>query len=532
MEKLFYNGDIVTMEGPDAFAEAVLVADGKIKAVGGYDAVAAQKGADCQMVDLQGRTLMPSFIDAHGHAATMAPMFASLCDLSECNNFAEIVETMKQYQAERQIPAGEPIVGVNYDDNFLEEGKHPHRDLLDTISTDHPVVLLHVSVHAAAVNSMALASVGYKDGMDDIPGGEVGHYADGRLNGYLAEAASYPVLGSILGAMQQKIVELWPVAQEMYLSNGITTVQDGGGPEATLQMLLGLDQAGKMKLDIVAYETSSDEAVKTMRKYSDMCGAYRGHVKIGGYKIILDGAPQMRTAWMTKPYEGSTECGVPILPDADVEKWVKRAMDDNMQILAHCNGDAAGDQFLNSIEKMLPLSSNPNKENLRFTMIHCQTVRKDQLERMARLKMIPSIFVSHVNYWGDVHMKNFGPERGSRVSPVKEALDAGLVYNFHTDTPVVKPKLLHAVWAAVNRVTRSGRVIGPELRIGVYDALKGITINAAYEYFEENEKGSIKAGKRADLVILSDDPLKVDPMTIKDIRVLETIKDGETVYTA
>ena len=129
-------------------------------------------------------------------------------------------------------------------------------------------------------------------------------------------------------------------------------------------------------------------------------------------------------------------------------------------------------------------------------------------------------------------MKNFGPVRGSRVSPAKDALDAGLVYNFHTDTPVVRPDMLHAVWTAVNRVTRSGAVIGADQRIGVYDALKGVTINAAYEYFEENEKGSIKPGRRADLVILSDNPLKVDPMAIKDIKVLETTKDGVTVYTA
>ena len=247
---------------------------------------------------------------------------------------------------------------------------------------------------------------------------------------------------------------------------------------------------------------------------------------------MLDGSPQARTAWMTQPYEGSDEYGVPIVKTEDLEGYVKQALDDNMQILAHCNGDAAGDQYLGAIEKMLPLSDNPNKENLRFTMIHCQTARKDQIEKMAQLKMIPSIFVGHVNYWGDVHMKNFGPLRGSRVSPAKDALDAGLVYNFHTDTPVVRPDMLHAVWTAVNRVTRSGAVIGADQRIGVYDALKGVTINAAYEYFEENEKGSIKPGKRADLIILSDNPLKVDPMAIKDIKVLETIKDGVTVYTA
>lgn len=172
MEKLYFNGDIITMEGPNDVVEAMLVADGKIKAVGAYDAVAAQKSADCEMVDLQGKTLMPSFIDAHGHI-TMTPMFAGQCDLSECNNFAEIVAALKAYKEEHQVPAGETIVGVNYDHNFLEEEIHPHRDLLDEVSVENPVCVLHVSVHMLVANSKALEAAGMKDGMPDIPGGEV-----------------------------------------------------------------------------------------------------------------------------------------------------------------------------------------------------------------------------------------------------------------------------------------------------------------------------------------------------------------------
>ena len=171
-----------------------------------------------------------------------------------------------------------------------------------------------------------------------------------------------------------------------------------------------------------------------------------------------------------------------------------------------------------------------DKNDLRPVMIHCQTVRNDQLDRMIPLKMIPSIFVGHVYYWGDVHMKNFGPERGNHISPAKDALDRNLMINFHQDTPITKPNMLHSVWCAVNRLSRQGNLIGEDQKISVYDALKAVTINAAYEYFEENSKGSIKEGKRADLVILDKNPLAVDPMTIKDIKVLETIKDGKTIY--
>ena len=163
-------------------------------------------------------------------------------------------------------------------------------------------------------------------------------------------------------------------------------------------------------------------------------------------------------------------------------------------------------------------------------MIHCQTARDDQLERMKEMKMIPSVFVGHVYYWGDIHVKNLGEDRGSRVSPCRSALEHGLVMNFHQDTPVTKPDMLHSVWAAVNRMTRGGQVIGEDQKIGVYEAMKAVTINAAYAYHEEDMKGTLEAGKRADLVVLEENPLKADVMRLKDIKVLETVKAGKTLY--
>ena len=530
MEKLYFNGDIITMEGEGQYVEAVLVADGKIRSAGAYGDVVAQKGLECELVDLQGRTLMPGFIDAHGHA-TMTPAFASLCDLSVCNNFDDIVAALKAFKDERQISAGEPVLGVNYDNNFLDEQAHPTREILDQVSAENPVVIVHVSIHAACGNSMALKSIGYTDNMADVPGGDLGRYEDGRINGYLAEAAMYPLFG-MLGKVMSDTMSLWDFGQNLYLSNGITTIQEGAGNAGNLQLLNALNQAGKVKLDVVVFPSFGDlggELQEIQENSADQWKQYKGHIKIGGYKLVLDGSPQARTAWITEPYVGGG-CGVPILQDDFVLDCMRKAFADDMQVLVHCNGDAAGDQFLNAFETAYAESDNPNKENLRFTMIHCQTARRDQFEKMAKYNMIPSIFTGHVNYWGDVHMKNFGPVRGSRVSPVKDALELGLVYNFHTDTPVTKPDLMHSVWAAVNRVTRSGKVIGEEQKVGVYDALKAITINAAYAYFEENSKGSIKEGKRADLTVLTANPLKVDPMNIKDIKVLETIKDGVTVY--
>lgn len=541
METLYFNGDIITMEGEQDFAEAVLVADGKIKAVGAYDAVTAQKTADCQLVDLQGKTLMPSFIDGHGHIVMASSQYTTMANLEDAKNFADITKLLRAFIDERHIPAGQPVIGFAYDHNFMEEGIHPDKKVLDAASTDHPITIMHTSGHMGVVNSLMLKLGHIDENTPEIAGGVIGRYAGSQEpSGYLEENAlislGQNLTGSNAGSLDAEA--LLADVQDFYAANGVTTVQDGGTSAASLALLRKVGQAGRLKLDVVAYPSPMaamcPEGLETvMPANQDIVGQYKDHVKIGGYKILLDGSPQGKSAWMSEPYENSGDyCGYPWLKDEEVHTYIKRAIADNQQLLTHCNGDAASQQLLDIYEAELAVSDNPNKNNLRPVMIHCQTVRDDQLDRMAAIKMIPSIFVAHTWYWGDIHLKNFGDRRGRRVSPVKSALDRGLMYNFHTDTPVTRPKMLHSVWAAVNRITRNGAEIGPEQCVSVYDALKGITINSAYAYFEEDSKGSIKAGKRADLVILDSNPLKVDKMKIKDIQVLETIKDGETIYKA
>lgn len=265
----------------------------------------------------------------------------------------------------------------------------------------------------------------------------------------------------------------------------------------------------------------------------DYAKKYHNRLKINGYKLFLDGSPQAKTAWLTQPYEGEeTYCGYPLYDDEKVKEWILRAVNDDVQLLTHCNGDAASDQLITNYELALKESTNPNKNNLRPVMIHCQTVRNDQLDKMKELHMIPSIFVDHTYYWGDIHLKYLGKERGNRISPAKSAFDRGLVVNFHQDSPVIPPNMLQTIWSAVNRITRNGVSIGKEEGISVYDALKALTIHAAYVYSEEDEKGSIAPGKIADLVILDQNPLEIDPLKIRDINILETIKEGKTLYKA
>lgn len=195
----------------------------------------------------------------------------------------------------------------------------------------------------------------------------------------------------------------------------------------------------------------------------------------------------------------------------------------------HVNGDAAIDQALRVIGKLK--EEGIYQPEMRATLIHVQNSRLDHIAKIKAIGVIPSYFSSHVYLWGDWHYQSvFGPKRAAFISPAKSAKDAGIVFTIHHDSPVTPPDLLTGVYAAVNRTTRSGMILGPNERIGVLDALKAITINAAYQYQEEKQKGSLKEGKLADLVVLDQNPLTIDPKKLRDIKVLETIKEGETVF--
>lgn len=533
MKTLYYGGDIITMAREGEVIEAVFVEDGLIKKGGRLaDFQELINDSTIEKMDLKGRTLLPGFIDPHGHISKMGRI-SVMADLSTCESFKDIIETLKLHMKRHGLGKSDPVVGFGYDHSFLIEGLHPTKDVLNQVSTEHLVFISHPSGHMGCANDVALRFLGIDEHTLDEEGGHIGR-VDGthEPNGYLEEANMMSVKEKIYSNIKMDVVQLALLGQDMYIQNGITTAQDGATSSETLALLRALAEESKLKLDIVAYPKVTENP-SDMWKNEKYVQRYHNRLKIGGYKLFLDGSPQGKTAWMTQPYEDEESYrGYPLYKDEEVQQFVKKALDDDVQLLTHCNGDAASDQLLNSYEVALGESENPNKHNLRPVMIHCQTVRNDQLDKMVELSMIPSIFNAHTYYWGDVHLKNLGDARGRRVSPAKSAFERGLKVNFHQDAPVVKPDMLHTIWCAVNRITRKGVEIGPEERVSVYDALKAVTINGAYAYFEEDEKGSIEPGKVADFVILDENPLKVDPMKIKDLRVLETIKEGERIYQA
>lgn len=535
-KQIYYGGDIVTMAAADAaseaYPEALVVSDGVIEYVGTLEGAKQLAGEDAVYNDLEGRALFPAFIDGHSHIS-MAAQMGQAADLSDCESYEDIINTLKAFLEENEITEDGLLAGFGYDHNFLKEGNHPTKDVLDQVSSTIPIYISHVSGHMGCTNSAGLALAGIDDSTPSPEGGVIGRVEGSEEpDGYLEEAAMMLMQRIMPGRIKVDIVKGLKKAQENYLKYGIVTVQDGASGLDTVKLLSHACTTGILDVDVVAYPLCGEENPEEIFKmFPDFDEKYNGNLKLGGYKAVLDGSPQGKSAWLTKPYENSGDyCGYPWTPDEKVEGFMEEALKHRRQILVHCNGDAAGDQYLNAYEKALEKYPEAAEEDLRPVMIHCQTARDDQLERMKKLKMIPSVFVGHVYYWGDIHMKNLGAERGSRVSPCRSALDCGLVMNFHQDTPVTKPDMMHSVWAAVNRVTRGGEVIGEDQKISVYEAMKAVTINAAYAYHEENRKGTLVPGKRADLVILEENPLKADKMRLKEIKVLETVKAGKTLY--
>ena len=210
------------------------------------------------------------------------------------------------------------------------------------------------------------------------------------------------------------------------------------------------------------------------------------------------------------------------MKDEDIEQVLKKAKEKNLQVLAHCNGDKAAEQYINAIKNISGLK--------RPVMIHAQILGLDQLPDVKKYNIIPSFFISHIYYFGDIHIKNLGIKRAEHISPAGSSLKHNILFTFHQDTPVIEPDMFETIWCAVNRKTKEGKVLGENEKISVLEAIKAVTINVAYQYGEENIKGSLKVGKNANMIIINKNPLKIDKDEIKDIKILETIKDGKNIW--
>ncbi len=535
LTELYVNGDIVTVNASQPTAEAVAVRDGLILAVGSRADVESAAGNNIKIKDLQGGTLLPGFIDSHGHITHVnaLQLSANLASppVGSADNIDDVIALLQSHAA--RYPQATWITGFGYDDSLLAENRHPNREDLDRVSTELPVAITHVSGHLMSCNSRCLELAGITAETADPAGGLIRRQGGSQEpDGVLEETAMYALRAVMPVADIPMQVELLENTQNYYASHGITTVQEGAVTQEGLEVLEKAAEADQLFLDVVSYPHQS-MGLEELRKYPPSSQYHNGY-RIGGVKTHLDGSPQGKTAWLTRPYfhpphgQGKDYVGYPTLTDEQLQVFVDYAFENDVPLLAHANGDAASDQMINAVAAA---SEKFGKADRRPAMIHAQTVREDQIKRMVEEGIIPSYFVTHTFFWGDWHRDSvFGEERASRISPLRSSNDNGLRYTIHNDPPVVPPDMLRLLWSAVNRVTRSGQVLGEAQRATVIEGIRALTIDGAYQYFEEGSKGSIEPGKRADFVILAENPLKVEPMAIKDIAVLETIKDGRSVY--
>lgn len=578
-DAIYSGGDILTMAGSEpSYVEALAVDKGRITFAGSLAEAMKLKTADTKLVDLKGRTLMPGFIDGHGHlpdyvlswkAPDMSPP-----PVGDVSSIADIQNKLRKFIADTRPEPGRLITASGYDDGLLAEKRHPTRDDIDQVSADLPIILIHASGHLVVANSAALKMVGYGKDTPDPPGGVIRRDADGEPNGVLEEKAGYPFMTLLDRPPADEQLRRLDEIQSWYSSFGITTAQDGLSNPSNIALLRESGKQGRLIIDVVSYpawvllskvitgeqklagvqvyppavvanagrEFNSDPPedvpadVDGKTKDTLKVGRYEGHFKIGGVKISADGSPQGKTAYVTKPYlvppagQPKDYRAYPVVDQAEMDLWLDKAYENNVQLIVHTNGDAAIDSLIEAVAKA---RKKWGPKDLRPVSIHAQLARHDQVDRMKELGIVPSFFSAHTYFWGDWHInETFGKERAYGISPLNYANSIDLRFSNHTDSPVVPPDMMMLAWTAVNRMSRSGEVVGPDERVSPYIALKALTDWAAYQYFEDAEKGTLEPGKRADLVILTENPLKVDPLKIKDIDVSQTIKDGKVIYAA
>ena len=534
-QQLFINGTVLTMDADNRVVEALATRGDRIEAVGTSEDIMALAEEGAEVVDLAGRTLMPGFIDAHGHfpGSGLKVVAADLNSppIGTLTTMDEVLVALKQ-QADN-TPAGEWVSGFGYDDTLLAEQRHPTREELDAVSTDHPVVAMHISGHMVVANSLALAEVGIVAETPDPEGGVIGRLPGSREpNGLLEETARLGIMIKMQDMSLKDTYRLMKAAAAEYSALGVTTAQSGG---VSKELATGLSLFSKLgiipqRLVVFPFETEFGDSL--LNGDYDPADYASERVVLGPVKLVADGSIQGYTGNLSQPYytpyHGDADYrGYASIPREKLFEQVAALHKAGYQLAIHGNGDEAIEDILDAFEAAQ--QEHPVSDP-RLILIHAQMARQDQVARMKDLGITPSFFSAHTWYWGDRHRDIFmGPERAAVMSPAKWAQDYGLRFSSHLDTPVTPMLPLQAVWSQVFRTTYGGDVLGPDQRIGVMDALRAVTIDAAWQVFQDGNRGSLEPGKYADLVVLSGNPLE-EPMTLRDLEVEQTLIGGATIY--
>lgn len=534
----FSNGRILTMAGPTPeYVQSLVIKGGRIVHAG-TTADAARNFPQAERRDLGGATLLPGFIDAHSHFQASFELVNNVNvgppPMGHCTDVADIIAALAKHRDRHNIPAGGWITGYGYDQEALREKRHITAAELDPHFPDHRVMLVHVSSHGVVLNSAALAWAGITMETPAPAGGIIARVPGSQQPaGLLMETAYMNLLVPKLPVLtHHDRVALLDAAQQGYASQGYTHANDGFATVADLQLYQSAADAGLLYLDLAAVGSFA-EAKEWLGNPDYPTGQYSNGFKIAGLKIFQDGSPQGRTAFMREPYltgglDGQADwCGEPTMDFEVFASIVENCLRHGVQLHAHVNGDAAIDQLIQAVDR----TGTTSVDDRRIMAIHSQFQRPDQLPQYLRLGITPSYFTNHTFFWGDVHRTNVGEAKAAFISPMKSALDAGLVVSNHSDFPVTSVDPFFIMSTATRRTTRTGHILGPAERVTRYQALQALTTGPAHQLFEESRKGSLAVGLLADLVMLDGDPLTAGAEGLANIRVLETIKEGRSVFS-
>ncbi len=538
-DTIYHNGPILTIDDANPRAEAVAVKDGKILAVGKKDEVLKTKGDITKLIDLSGKTMLPGFVDAHGHVfgGGIQALSANLLPPpdGEVKDIAALQQTLRAWVAANKeaVDKIQLIVGFGYDNAQLAELRHPTREDLDAVSKEIPVIIIHQSGHLAAANSKALEIGGISASTPNPEGGVIQRREGSQEpNGVLEETAAFPLIMKLLGKVgAEGSLAFIKAGSELWARFGYTTAQEGRSSPGVVKAMQKFAASGELKIDVATY---TDVLIDRELIKNSVSSTYKNRFRVAGAKLTIDGSPQGFTAWRDKPYYKPVGnyppgyLGYPAATTEQVRDTIDWAYQNKIQIITHANGEAACDQLISFI------GASTQKHGIgdrRSTLIHGQFIREDQVDSLKPLGIIPSLFPMHTFYWGDWHRDHtVGPVQAENISPTGWCVKRGMMFTSHHDAPVAFPDSMRVLDATVTRRSRTGDIIGPHQRVDVMIALKAMTIWPAYQHFEEKTKGSIEIGKLADFVILDKDPTAIDPETIDLIKVMETIKEGTTVF--
>ncbi len=539
-DTIYCGGPILTIDDTQPIVEAVAVRDGRILAVGDADSVLAHRGDSTDVFDLAGRTMLPGFVDSHGHIV-MGGLQALSANLlappdGEVTDIASLKATLSAWAKKNSdvVDRVNLIIGFGYDNAQLAEVRHPTRQDLDEVSAEIPIVIVHQSAHLGVANSAALQLAGIDASSESPPGGVIRRDENGEPNGVLEEYAFFELVIPLLGELGQEGLEAFARAgTQLWASYGYTTGQDGRSSAGIVETLKSLGAAGEIPIDVIAYpdvlEARDYIAANISRDYAD-------RIRVGGCKLTIDGSPQGFTALRDRPYYDPVGdynpdyAGYAAITMEQTQDAVNWCYEKGIQIITHANGEGASDMLIEALEAAQERFGTPN---IRPVLIHGQFLREDQVDSYKKLGVFLSLFPMHTYYWGDWHRDHtVGPVNAQNISPTGWARERGMMFGSHHDAPVAFPDSMRILSATVTRRTRSGDILGPDQRVDVMTALKAMTIWPAWQHFEENDKGSIESGKLADFVILSDNPMTVAPDKLAGLQVRVTIKDGKVIYDA